>query len=97
MQFPVNTCSGQHLRDAPLEPAAARRRDRVMMPGPLLFTASDLYDAIADLTPDAVPDRRLREVRARLWNDYEGDAVGTLRELLEAGHMRRDLPRSAAA
>ena len=59
-----------------------------MMPGPLLFTASDLCDAITDLPRDAVPDRRMAAVRARLWNDYEGDAVGKLREFLESSGAR---------
>jgi CDP-glycerol glycerophosphotransferase (TagB/SpsB family) len=55
-----------------------------MMPGPLLFTADDLCEAIARLPRDAVADRRMAEIRTRVWNGYEGDSVEKLREFLES-------------
>lgn len=54
-----------------------------MMPGPLLFTAQELYDAVAALSLTAQPDPRIRQIRDLVWNGYQGDAAGELLRFLQ--------------
>jgi len=56
-----------------------------MMPGPLLFTATELYGALSALTPSSAPDPRLAHVRELIWNGYTGDSCRRLREVIESG------------
>ncbi|MBA3527997.1 MAG: CDP-glycerol glycerophosphotransferase family protein, partial [Propionibacteriaceae bacterium] len=65
-----------------------------MMPGPLLITPEELYDAVSALTPGSPPDPRMRDIRELVWNGYRGDAAGRLREFIESGG-RQDAPASA--
>ena len=56
-----------------------------MMPGPLLFTPEQLYEAVSALTPPVTPDPRVRSVRDLIWNGYRGDAGLRLRRFIESG------------
>ncbi|MDP8907589.1 MAG: CDP-glycerol glycerophosphotransferase family protein [Chloroflexota bacterium] len=65
-----------------------------MMPGPLVFTATELYDAVWRLSPETPPDPRMPEVRARVWGDYSGDASSRLAELILADGDRDEESRA---
>ena len=65
-----------------------------MMPGPHLWSADELYDAVAGLRPGQGADPRVAALRTRLWNGYQGDAAAAIQTFLEhdeavARHRRR--------
>lgn len=55
-----------------------------MMPGPLLYTADELYDAVSRLGPSSHADPRVQEIRELVWNGYRGDACDRLRDFIES-------------
>jgi len=54
-----------------------------MMPGPLLRSPEELYRAIESIGPDQPPDPRAFELRARLWDGYDGHAAAHIQRFLE--------------
>ncbi len=77
----------QYRRDRGLYFEPAR-----MMPGPILSTAAELYTAVAALGPSTPADQRLGEVRALVWNGYDGRASQDLRRFLELDRSNAPLP-----
>ena len=62
-----------------------------MMPGPLLKSPDELYQAVERLRPDQRPDARVSEVRSLLWDGYGGDASARIHKFLEH-HRSREIP-----
>ena len=56
-----------------------------VMPGPLLKSPDQLYQAVERLRPDQRPDARASEVRSLLWDGYDGGAAARIRMFLEQG------------
>jgi hypothetical protein len=54
------------------------------MPGPLLATAGELFDALAEARREPALDPRAPAVREMVWNGYAGDAMPRLQRFLES-------------
>ena len=60
-----------------------------MMPGPLLRSPDELYEAVARLRPDDAPDQRLSGVRSLVWDSADGDAAARIGAFLKGtSHTR---------
>jgi CDP-glycerol glycerophosphotransferase (TagB/SpsB family) len=63
-----------------------------MMPGPLLFTPDELYDAVSKLRPSSPADPRVQEIRELVWNGYRGDAATRLRDFIASAQRADGAP-----
>jgi CDP-glycerol glycerophosphotransferase (TagB/SpsB family) len=55
-----------------------------LMPGPLLATAGELFDALAEARRKPALDPRAAAVREMVWDGYAGDAMPRLQRFLES-------------
>ncbi|MEA2139084.1 MAG: teichoic acid glycerol-phosphate transferase [Solirubrobacteraceae bacterium] len=67
-----------------------------MMPGPLLYTAQELYDAVGRLGPSSPADPRVQEIRELVWNGYRGDAGARLQDFIASGARATAAPAGRA-